>query len=162
MSRLLKWGIHNFGNVLRWVQVAYLRACGVRIGKDCMISLRAKIDTRRGLVVIGDRCTITYGAVILSHDRSAMHIHPGASGEGIVRLGDSVYVGVNAVILPGVTIGNNSVIGAGAVVTRDIPPNVVAVGNPARVVKEIEHLSCATSGVASEAPAAADLQNEGK
>ena len=48
-----------------------------------------------------------------------------------------MWVGAGAVILPGVTIGDNSVIGAGSVVTRDIPANVVAVGNPCRVLREI-------------------------
>jgi galactoside O-acetyltransferase len=55
-----------------------------------------------------------------------------------VRIGDDVWIGSNVVILPGVTIGNNSVVGAGSVVTRDIPENVVAVGNPCRVSRPID------------------------
>lgn len=54
-----------------------------------------------------------------------------------VRIGNNVWIGAGAVILPGVTIGENSVIGAGSIVTRDIPANVVAVGNPCRVLREI-------------------------
>lgn len=54
-----------------------------------------------------------------------------------VHIGKNVWVGAGAVLLPGVQIGENSVIGAGSVVTRDIPPNVVAVGNPCRVLREI-------------------------
>lgn len=54
-----------------------------------------------------------------------------------VHIGDNVWIGAGAVILPGVTIGENSVIGAGSVVTKDIPANVVAVGNPCRVLREI-------------------------
>lgn len=57
-----------------------------------------------------------------------------------VRIGNNVWIGAGAIILPGVTIGDNTVIGAGSVVTRDIPANVVAFGNPCRVVREIgEH-----------------------
>ena len=57
-----------------------------------------------------------------------------------VHIGDNVWLGAGVVVLPGVTIGENSVIGAGSVVTRDIPANVVAVGNPCRVLREIgEH-----------------------
>ena len=57
-----------------------------------------------------------------------------------VHIGKNVWIGANAVVLPGVTIGDNSVIGAGSVVTKDIPANVVAVGNPCRVLREIgEH-----------------------
>ena len=55
-----------------------------------------------------------------------------------VHIGENVWIGANATILPGVTIGNNSIIGGGAVVTHDIPANVIAVGNPARILREIK------------------------
>ncbi|KAJ1869844.1 hypothetical protein LPJ57_005455 [Coemansia sp. RSA 486] len=54
-----------------------------------------------------------------------------------VKIGNNVWVGGNAVILPGVTIGNNVTVGAGSVVTKDVPDNVVVVGNPAKVVKQV-------------------------
>jgi maltose O-acetyltransferase len=54
-----------------------------------------------------------------------------------ITIGDNVWLGGDAIILPGVSIGENTVIGAGAVVTRDIPANVVAVGNPARVIRHL-------------------------
>ena len=54
-----------------------------------------------------------------------------------VHIGNNVWIGANSVVLPGVTIGENSVIGAGSVVTKDIPANVVAVGNPCRVLREV-------------------------
>ncbi|MEZ8826956.1 sugar O-acetyltransferase [Vibrio amylolyticus] len=57
-----------------------------------------------------------------------------------VTIGNNVWLGANSVILPGVTVGENTVIGAGSIVTKDIPANVVAVGNPCRVLREIsEH-----------------------
>ena len=54
-----------------------------------------------------------------------------------VHIGRNCWIGAGAVIVPGVTIGDNTVIGAGSVVTKDIPANVVAVGNPCRVMREI-------------------------
>lgn len=54
-----------------------------------------------------------------------------------VHIGSNVWIGANAVVLPGVTIGDNTVIGAGSVVTKDIPANVIAVGNPCRVLRPI-------------------------
>lgn len=54
-----------------------------------------------------------------------------------VRIGRNCWIGAGAVILPGVTVGDNTVIGAGSIVTKDIPANVVAVGNPCRVLREI-------------------------
>lgn len=69
-------------------------------------------------------------------------IHPESRNSGYeygipITIGDNVWIGGSTVINPGVTIGNNSVIGAGSVVTRDIPPNVVAAGNPCRVIRQI-------------------------
>ena len=55
-----------------------------------------------------------------------------------VNIGNNVWIGAGAIILPGVSIGDNSVIGAGSVVTKDIPANVVAVGNPCKVLREID------------------------
>ena len=69
-------------------------------------------------------------------------IHPDARNTGYeygieVTIGDNVWLGGNVCILPGVTIGDNVVIGAGSVVTKDIPDNVIAAGNPCRVIREI-------------------------
>lgn len=55
-----------------------------------------------------------------------------------VRIGRNCWLGAGVVVLPGVTIGENSVIGAGSVVIKDVPPNVIAVGNPCRVLREID------------------------
>jgi acetyltransferase-like isoleucine patch superfamily enzyme len=138
INQNIKKLIHYLGKFLRLINIIYLRLTGVKIGKGCMISLRAKIDVRRGEIIIGNKCTITYGCVILSHDASASHINREDAGEGKVIIGDNVYIGVHSVILRNVKIGDNSVIGAGSVVTKDIPSNVVALGNPARVVKRLE------------------------
>jgi maltose O-acetyltransferase len=54
-----------------------------------------------------------------------------------ITIGDNVWIGGGAIVLPGVTIGANTVVGAGSVVTKDLEPNIVAVGNPARVIREI-------------------------
>jgi Acetyltransferase (isoleucine patch superfamily) len=59
-------------------------------------------------------------------------------GSKPIKIGNNVWVGDHALVCKGVTIGENSIVGAGAVVTRDIPPNIIAAGNPARVVKEID------------------------
>ena len=56
-----------------------------------------------------------------------------------VWIGENVWIGAGVIIMPGIHIGNNSVIGAGSIVTRDIPENVVAVGNPCRVLREISN-----------------------
>lgn len=68
-------------------------------------------------------------------------VHPKHRGDGMysfpITIGDNVWIGGNVIVLPGVTIGENSVIGAGSVVTKDIPANVVAFGSPCKVYREI-------------------------
>lgn len=84
-------------------------------------------------VLIGPRCCIfTANHAIDPEERaaSAMYAKP-------VAIGDRVWLGGNVTILPGVTIGENSIIGAGSVVPKDIPANVIAAGNPCRVIREI-------------------------
>ena len=138
ISTLIKKTIYIIGNILRSLNVIYLKATGVEIGQGSMISLRAKLDTRRGKIIIGRNCHITYGCVILSHDGSAKQRGAGNDGEWKVIIGNNVFIGVNSVILPNVSIGENTVIGAGSVVTKDIPPNVIAKGNPATVISSVE------------------------
>ena len=129
--------INDVRDVIRYVRIVYLRMTGISIGKDCMISWGAKLDVSGGRIIIGDRCTITYGCIILSHDRSKKRINPKDKGKGTVRLGSDVFIGVNSVVLRDVTIGDYSIVGAGSVVTKDVPPSVVVAGNPARIIRKL-------------------------
>jgi acetyltransferase-like isoleucine patch superfamily enzyme len=125
----------NCGRIVRGARNTYLRLTGVSIGKDTFISLGAKLDTCRGKIIIGDRCEITHGSVIVSHDAALKRINRKSASVGTVRIGNNVFIGVNAVVLRDVTIGDNSVVGAGSVVTKDVPENVVVAGNPARIIR---------------------------
>lgn len=90
-------------------------------------------------VTIGDNVLIGPHVMISTGTHSLNPIERQSTEYGIsIHIGDNVWIGGNVSILPGVTIGNNCVIGAGSVVTRDIPDNCVAVGNPCRVTKSIE------------------------
>ena len=137
LSAITRVVIDRLGGTLRYLKITYLRMAGVSIGKKTFISLAAKFDAARGRIIVGDKCEITYGSVILSHDGSRKRIDRKICSSGITRIGNNVFVGVNAIILPNVTIGDNSIIGAGSVVTKDVPPNVVVAGNPARIIREI-------------------------
>ncbi len=90
-------------------------------------------------VTVGDNCMLAPNVSIFT---AGHPVHPAVRNTGYeygiaVTIGDNVWVGGNAVICPGVHIGNNVVIGAGSVVTRDIPDNVIAAGNPCRVLRPI-------------------------
>lgn len=92
-----------------------------------------------GKVTIGANAQIAPNVAIYT---AGHPIHPESRSSGYeygipVTIGDNVWIGGNVVILPGVTIGNNAVIAAGSVVTKDIPDNVIAAGNPCRIIREI-------------------------
>lgn len=138
MKRIIRYLIHRIGNLSRGFKTTFYRLSGASIGKNTMISLGAKIDVRRGKIIIGDHCLITHGCYILSHDGAAHILNPDDDGKGIVEIGDHVFIGVNSVILRNVKIGDHCIIGAGAVVNRDIPEGVVAAGNPIKIIKKLE------------------------
>jgi len=91
------------------------------------------------LIAIGDHVDLGTGVMILCHDsieRCMTGKIPVPSGRVVIH--NHVYVGAGTIILPGVTIGKRSIIGAGALVNKDVPPHSVAVGVPARVIKSTD------------------------
>lgn len=106
----------------------------IEIGHNSVINRFTYLDGRFSLK-IGNNVNISHYTVIqtLSHDPQS----PDFAGViGPVIIEDHVWIGTRALILPGITIGEGAVIGAGSVVTKSIPPYSIAVGNPARVIKE--------------------------
>ena len=103
---------------------------GISIGKRCYISLHAHLDTRRGKIILGDNVGIANGSYILSHTG-----YQPTNKKDVTIIEDNVRIFVNSVVLPGIKIGENSIVGAGSVVMKDVPPNCVVMGNPARVVQ---------------------------
>jgi acetyltransferase-like isoleucine patch superfamily enzyme len=85
-------------------------------------------------IMVAPGCLFSSGGHGMDLDRGPMIFQKGLPHK-IIKVGDDVWIGGNSVILPGVTIGKGAVIGAGSVVTKDIPENAIAVGNPAKVVK---------------------------
>ena len=110
----------------------------IEVGKNCFINYNCTIlDNAK--VTLGDNCLLAPNVSIYTAGH-AMHPRTRALGYeyGIkVTVGDNVWIGGNTVICPGVSIGSNSVIGAGSVVTRDIPEWTFAAGNPCRVIRKI-------------------------
>lgn len=137
---------------VQWVQkelqsrldpVGYARSLGVQVGEGCQFFGlgRAAWGSEPYLITLGNRVYIVSGARFLTHDGTVLLFreeHPDIDLVAPIRVEDNVFIGTNAVILPGVTIGHDSVIGAGAVVTSDIPPRSIAVGVPAKVVTTVD------------------------
>ncbi|MCA2979697.1 MAG: acyltransferase [Myxococcaceae bacterium] len=107
------------------------------LGADVSVNARASLDGGAAGIVVGDGCRIASGAALyafnhgLAADRP-VHAQP-VTSRGIV-LGVDVWVGANAGIVDGVTVGDHAVVGMGAVVTHDVPPYAIVAGSPARVV----------------------------
>ncbi|MBN8883166.1 MAG: acyltransferase, partial [Salana multivorans] len=106
------------------------------IGADCSVNVFAAV---RGRVRIGDGVRIGASTSILGFDHEFADPGVPVRLQGLrtrgITVEDDVWIGAQVVVLDGVRIGAHSVVGAGAVVTRDVPPYAVAVGNPARVVR---------------------------
>jgi maltose O-acetyltransferase len=90
-------------------------------------------------IEIGERAQIGPAVQLLTadHPRDAESRRNGLENAKPISIGADAWLGCGAIVLPGVSVGENSVIGAGSVVTRDVPENVVAAGNPARVLREL-------------------------
>lgn len=117
-------------------QVEKLRRRGVRIGDGCRI-YTAEFSTEPWLVKIGNRVGIAGGVKFLTHDGSAFlirNVRPRAQRLGTIVVGDDVFIGENAILLPGTVIGDGSIIGPAAVVRGTIAPNSFVFGNPAQTV----------------------------
>ena len=112
--------------------------CGknIKVGKNVLIKACCRFQDQGG-IEIGDGCLIGHNVTIatLNHDlnpekRQSICPHP-------VKIGKNVWVGSDCTILPGVTIGDGAIIGAGSVVTKSVPNNTIVVGNPAKVLRKI-------------------------
>ena len=138
------------GNILRRLidkfielrnPVKYAEKVGVNFGKGLHLYGHIRWGSEPWIITIGDNVHLTDGIRFVTHDGGTLILRekvPDLEITKPINIGNNVYIGVDSLILPGVTIGNNVVIGARAVVSRDIPDNSVAVGQPARVIKTID------------------------
>lgn len=128
------WAVHVDEAMERKIDL--YRNAGVRIGNNVAIYDTIMDPLYPELISIGDNVTVTH-AVILTHDDSSILWHERRRAAP-VTIGNNVFIGWSALILPGVMVGNNCIIGAGSVVTKDVPDNSVVAGNPARFIKSID------------------------
>lgn len=124
----IPWPMHHSSRVFhhRNIKIGTHSAPGMSLG--CYIQARNGIN-------LGNNIFLGPGVGLISANHSQNDYYNYEKSDPIV-IGNDVWIGMNSVILPGVTIGDNVVIGAGSVVTRNIPSNSVAVGNPCKVIKK--------------------------
>lgn len=121
-----------------------LRRLGCHVGKNVFIGDHVRVDTGHAkLIYIGDYSHVTGGCRLLCHQRDLKNYRKGDNAAklryrvGEIHIGVGVMIGMESMIMPGVTIGDGAIVGAGSLVTKDIPAWTVATGCPARVVREI-------------------------
>lgn len=135
MGRILDKPLDETTTVLPPLYIDYGKP--VTIGKRCFIQQCCTFFGRGGIeigddVFIGPKCNL----ITINHDvnpdnRSATYGKP-------IKIEDKVWLGINATVLPGVTLGYGCIVGANSVVTKDVPPMTIVAGNPARIIKKIE------------------------
>lgn len=116
---------------------------GLTVGEGCIFYGVPNFGTEPYLIKIGNNVEITSDVTFLTHDGSISVVrrlfprdHMNKYGKIIIE--DNCFIGTKAIILPNVSIGKNSIIGTGSIVTKDVPPNSVVAGNPARVICSIK------------------------
>ena len=118
----------------------FFRGQGAQIGVDNRIEIRS-LGPEPYLIRIGNHCTIGPDVKFLVHDGGTWIFTeeiPSLQKFAPIWIMDNCFIGQSAIVLPGVTIGPNSIVGAGSVVTRDVPSGTIAVGNPARAISSVE------------------------
>jgi acetyltransferase-like isoleucine patch superfamily enzyme len=111
-------------------RLVYVHVFGMDIHPTAQFSLSARFDRTfpRG-VHVGKESWVALEAMILTHDRTrGQYLH--------TRIGERCFIGARSILLPGVQVGDECVVAAGAVVTKDVPPRSIVAGNPARVIRE--------------------------
>ena len=110
----------------------------IRIGDHCLICPGVRLSSASS-ITIGDNCMFAYGVYLTDADWHDIYDRTKSIGASApITVGNNVWFGDNAFVAKGVTIGDNAIIGARAVVVNDVPANCVAAGNPARVVKQLD------------------------
>lgn len=124
-----------------WTREKLARYKGVSIGNNCFIG-KCSFGSEPYLISIGNHVQITKGVSLITHSGGWLFRKdfPKFDCFGKIVIKDNVYIGNNAILLPGVTIGSNVIIGAGAVVTKSVPDNSIVGGNPATIIGNVEDL----------------------
>ena len=121
--------------------IKYVDYCGVKHGDRLHLYGKVSFGSEPWIIKLGDNVHLTNDIKFITHDGGTLLFRkevPDLEATKPITIGNNVYIGVNVIILPGVSIGDNVIVGAGSIVTRSLASGGVYAGNPARYIKSIE------------------------
>ncbi len=143
LAKMMDWAILEPLNP-RKLRPYFMRRMGCKVGKGCFIGSQVKIDQGHAdMIILEDSVSIAAGSRLLCHQRDFSDY---CVGDDYMKLGYVIkpivlkkgcLIGMESFVMPGVTVGEGAIVGAGSMVTKDIPAWSVAVGRPAKVIKQI-------------------------
>jgi acetyltransferase-like isoleucine patch superfamily enzyme len=149
--------------IVQWLRDWKLRMWirrGLQIAGDCRLVGIPDFGSEPWLISIGKHVTITANVKFITHDGGTWVFRDQARYKEVIKYGrivihDNCFIGLGSILMPGISIGPNSVVAAGSVVVRDVPPGTVAGGVPAKVIKNVEAYAedCLATNIAYDRPA---------
>ncbi|RDW20753.1 acyltransferase [Oceanobacillus chungangensis] len=136
--------------IIRKIRNYFFIKGNINIGSNTRILTKiSNFGSEPYLIEIGSNCTITSGVKFITHDASVAVVLKYLNKDRIIenkkfeimsriKVHDNCMIGVNSIIMPGVSIGPNSIVGSGSIVTKDVPQGVVVAGNPAKIICSID------------------------
>jgi maltose O-acetyltransferase len=128
-------GVSLVGNVVP-IEIVCHKGARISIGDHTFINYGSSISAHKN-IKIGRHCLLGHYLRLLDNNEHGVEQHDVPTPSAPIMIGDRVWIGSCVIILPGVSIGDHAAVGAGSVVTKSIPPNCLAVGNPARILREL-------------------------
>ena len=128
-------GVSLVGNVVP-IEIVCHKGARVSIGDHTFVNYGSSISAHQN-IEIGHHCLLGHYTTLLDSSEHSVEQRDVPTPSAPIMIGDHVWIGSCVIILPGVSIGHRAAVGAGSVVTKSIPPNCLAVGNPARVLREL-------------------------
>lgn len=144
LANMMDWAIMEPFNP-RKLRPMFMRKMGCHVGKGCFIGDHVRIDQgHANMITLEDGVSIASGTRLLCHQRNFTHYFVGGDYNKLdyivkpIHLCKGCLVGMESFVMPGVTVGEGAIVGAGSLVTKDVPAWTVAAGRPAKILKEVQ------------------------
>ena len=136
-----------FRKVIFKINLFFVKKSGLKIGENCSFTGFPNFGSEPYLIEIGDDVTVAGNTAFITHDGAKRVADRVGKEQGVpdiikfgkIKVGNNVFIGYNCIILPGVTIGDNSIVAAGSIVTKDVKSGFIVAGNPAKEISTVDN-----------------------